>query len=426
MFPLNSIINTAPKTYNLLHMNSKKDCSTLKQLAKISYNATLPPLAATVVAVISIVGLILAAIWNVFALPPAALHYKIQHHGIDQAKTTTPEAKTMDAASTPSIPWRILKTLYTGDMQNLFLPAHPQSSESNKKAPALFTLPPLPHTQPKTLEAPPGDTFLTEFFEGKQTVPGTNISWQNLASAAGTTQGTLYLKTTPLLVELLLPKKHPNSKNIPPLSPQVIYQIQTDPKIASQYLLGVLIVLQLLGVELNAEGEFCASEKFEKCAKFIKQQPERQKWLLELTESLVNSGFGSLGQRAADFFFTHRSAYGLSPGQKTGPTSLPHTVRYISKLQKVFPYPSSGVTSWITAKGTSYLEDGFTTEDISTLKPPQWFTAPMTKRGKHSSDPVFSSPSPLLQWDVAKQKWRMPHLITPPPAPEPPQEPTLE
>lgn len=379
MIPIKPLFTLPIKLYNQLHAASNESDTLLKKIAKAGYNGTAPPLAATLAALASLGGILLATSWNVLSFPFVTLKNKIQNH--------TPSTHTIAHKPSPKNTLKELQNLYPIQWS----PNTPTTAPDLQNEAARYGT----------------NTFLTEFLKGTKKIPGSNISWQNLIDVMKDRKGYHLLTTAPSLIAVLLPTRKGLSQDTPKLSRQMVYQIQTDSKMASKYLHGALTVLECLGMQLNERGQFCQTKDFASLAQKIQSDPdEHQQWLTEVVISLAECGFGTLSQRALDFLYENKEAYGLK--------RLRHTLFSINSLKKFFATTRTPSTepSWKTPAGKIYLENYFASDgqDIDAQASPLWFTPPTTKMQKLSADPAFSSQTPLLQWDPKSKKWTMPHL----------------
>lgn len=257
------------------------------------------------------------------------------------------------------------------------------------------------------------NSFGEDFLEGKVTIPGSDTSFWSLIRQDGTQEGYRYLEISHDVVQTVIPTKDKShhAKDAPVLSRELLARIQTDPAMASKYLLGVFSYIQFWGGELDQQGRIVPSADFAVRASNVKQNPHNHKRIARAIKSLSECGFNYLASELHQFCLKNMHSFGLeSNSNARRPSSfLRDPESYIQKNR------SHKVDSnWNTRSGTNYLSQfrsssGKSSEQLAQT-PPKWFSSSTQKQ----YDPVFASTTPLLKWSKEHSKWLMPELKAPP------------
>lgn len=434
--------------HNALHINLRGGENLFKRLLKLTYNVVIPPVVAVLAAAVSIVGVVLACLVNVIALPFQAIYNALDDDQSPESKPLlltpsstpfSPRTRTTPAFTNlhGSPPEGHTKTPEEAPPPKFNAPLPPDVTDSHfpvtfhrekedeaswqplkqltqwpaRISPNLSSMDTTANPYNGPLTAHGSNTLLTQFYSGNVTIPGTETNLWGLFRQAGTPKGLQFLEDSHNVVQLVLPAREGSRfvTTAPTLSQEMVYKVQTDKGMASRYLFGVLMYLQFWGGELAPDGTIQRTKDFAERAQNVNdhtRSPHNHNRMCRMVKSLLDCGFGNLAEQVLEFIEANRQDYG-NP-------KLYFAQNYMREHQRY--YAKEGYRNvWEDGK-CNYLNHFIETEPtLRKTQQPQWFSNGKFANGVQD-DPVFKThlgAAPLLVWQPEKQRWDMPHLKAP-------------
>lgn len=378
MIPIQPILTWASKTHDRMQLQAQNTDNRTKKLLKLLYNKTLPPLAAAVVAVVSVPGLLLAGVVNVLTYPYVAIHKRVHTVSVQRHEKDLAHAPH---TSPPGPKSSMFKQLFQKMLVLLHKqPAHypqlkdfdyPPPSVDAKQAskalspyvqdanfPIIFprsTTPlqeiPLEVSSWPVLNKQKTNSLSLDFLQSKTTIPGTQTTFWGLLQRMGTKEGHDYLdeqghKIFPVLFPAQTPS--PENKRAPVLSRELLFELQTNPNLQARYIANFTMALNYFGLTFSSpDKKIIPAKNFAQRAKAIKQNKHKEVLLQQMIASLGYAGFGHLALQLSYVVSheEHQKAYGLSPActknilkildnlyqHETSITTQAHAVAAVSK-----------------------------------------------------------------------------------------------
>lgn len=358
MIPIKPIFNFPLKVHNKLHAVSQDKDGFLKKIIKLSYNVTALPVVVIAASTVCVVGLILALVTNAVTAPFVTLYknFVIKKPESDTLSYTEPLKKTgffswlLD--NPPSSPG---EEEYYPQLKDFEGPVEEKGSAekdaqtnpmpfldfSNIDIPKEVKDRTLPCTffRRATRQAPPPKIATTwpppcaqgtnslslDFLQEKTTIPETQTTFWGLVQLAGSPEGYKYLdKKGAEILPVLFPNRMPSPLNrqAPILSREMVSSIQTDPTIASKYLLALSVVLQYWGLKISPiDKSIILADDFDARAAAIRENPHREEMFQQVLTSVGECGFGNLSMYLALILNKHKEEYNISPNTVYKPLS---------------------------------------------------------------------------------------------------------
>lgn len=264
-------------------------------------------------------------------------------------------------------------------------------------------------------------TSVADFFLDEITVPGEDFAfWDIISKVTSQTDHAFLEKVDSDVIAMLLPghlQTHPTYREMPGLSQRLACLLQTDPEIASKYLLSVFITLWFLGLKIHENGRLVPLHEFNQRAEYIKKN--KKQWrILRLLDSLFTCGFTALAQELKILLQQKTIMDAYSLGQ----------VAFIEERYTKDPFPD---ISKIESKDVcnywmSRIYMGLTKMDYKDCNthtqslPKKWVSNAVDNSQKLPAllrNPIFcifeKNKPPLLTWDSKRRCWRLPYLQAP-------------